>query len=309
MPRALIAPAVMAIASVAAPWTRLPAVMAWWVRVFAHAAVLAAVVAHDPFRLGTIIVSATGLGEPAPWTFMLVVWGAASSAVGAAAAAVGALGLSSGALRADAGRLSWAKGVASLFSSGSLASTSMSSVAAAAVLACGYAPVLDVARIAVLSPALHDDAAAIAIPLISLWRGASLALLAVAIVDIVLARRRHAARMRMTLREVKDERAEHEGRPEMRSRRRAIGARRSRRLRLAAIKSATAVITNPTHVAIALRYAPPEIDVPIVVSSGAGIAAGLVRTAAAYHGVPIVEAPMLARMLYEQAVLDEAIPE
>jgi flagellar biosynthesis protein FlhB len=309
VPRALIAPAALAIASVAVPWALLPQLAAWWEKTFACAAVAAAAVGRGPFDVAATIASASGASDPTPWTIVLSAWAGSSTAAAAAAVAVGALGISAGALRADIGRLSWSKGFASIVSSGSLAATAMGCTAAAALVALAWRPASDVIRIAAMSPSLRDEAAAVTSELASLWRGATGALLALAVIDVWLARRRHSARLRMTLREVKDERAEHEGRPEVRARRRAIGARRSRRLRLAAIKSATAVVTNPTHYAIALRYAPPEIDVPIVVSSGAGIAAALVRTAAAYHGVPMVEAPVLARMLFERADLDEPIPE
>jgi flagellar biosynthetic protein FlhB len=76
-----------------------------------------------------------------------------------------------------------------------------------------------------------------------------------------------------------------------------------------AIRAATAVIANPTHVAVALRYAPPRIDVPIIVSRGADLAASLVRTIAALHDVPIIESPELARTLFASASLGEPIPE
>ncbi len=69
------------------------------------------------------------------------------------------------------------------------------------------------------------------------------------------------------------------------------------------------MVVNPTHVAIALRYAPPDIDVPTVVSRGADLTAGLVRAIAAAHDVPIVESPDLARTLYARSALGEPIPE
>jgi flagellar biosynthesis protein FlhB len=80
-------------------------------------------------------------------------------------------------------------------------------------------------------------------------------------------------------------------------------------MRISAIREATAVVTNPTHIAIALRYDPPQIDVPIVVARGADLMANVVRGAAESFGVPVVEAPELARLLYAQTETDDAIPE
>jgi flagellar biosynthetic protein FlhB len=142
-----------------------------------------------------------------------------------------------------------------------------------------------------------------------LWWRALVAVAIVAVIDVIVQRRRHAARLKMSPRELREERAQTEGRPEARQRRRAIGLRRVRGLRIDAIRRATAVIANPTHYAIALRYAPPQIDVPVVVARAAGLMAPVVRAAADAHGVPVVESPELARMLYHNVEVDDQIPE
>lgn len=130
-----------------------------------------------------------------------------------------------------------------------------------------------------------------------------------AAVDVIVQRRRQAARLRMTPREVKEERAQHETRPEVKQRRRTIGVKRARGLRIAAVRRATAVIANPTHLAIALRYAPPEVDVPTVVARGADRMAQALKDIARIYAVPIIEAPELARDIYDGVDLDEPIPE
>lgn len=142
-----------------------------------------------------------------------------------------------------------------------------------------------------------------------LWWRALIAVALVAVIDVVIQRRRHVMRLKMSPREVREERAQTEGRPEARQRRRAIGLRRARGLRIDAVRRATAVIANPTHFAVALRYAPPQIDVPIVVARAAGLMAPIVRATADTCGVPIVESPELARMLYLNVEVDEQIPE
>ncbi|MBC5827318.1 MAG: EscU/YscU/HrcU family type III secretion system export apparatus switch protein [Candidatus Eremiobacteraeota bacterium] len=140
------------------------------------------------------------------------------------------------------------------------------------------------------------------------WRIVAVAGL-IAVADVALQRRRFTTKLRMTPREVRDERIETDGKPETKARRRAVGARRVRALSIAAIRRATAVVTNPTHVAVALRYAPPRLDVPVVVARGAGLAAGMVRAAAEMHDVPIMESPDLARALYARVDVDGPIPE
>jgi flagellar biosynthetic protein FlhB len=233
---------------------------------------------------------------------------ACAASVGSAAAC-GALGWSVGALRWRAARLSLAAGARSMFSRESLVQTLLAASASACILACAATPAN------LLLQELSYAGTASAVPVLarkvltSFWWRASLTITVVAVVDVILARRRHAQRLRMTPREVRDERAELEGRPEHKARRRAIGAKRVRRLRVAALKRAAAVVTNPTHVAVALRYAPPHIDVPIVVAAGAGSGATILRTAAAYYDVPVIESPELARRLFASVDVDEPIPE
>lgn len=122
-------------------------------------------------------------------------------------------------------------------------------------------------------------------------------------------RARHAARLRMTPREARDDRARSEAKPELKQRRRTIGARRARSFRLSAIKRASALITNPQHLAVALRYAPPAIDVPTVVARGAERRAAALREAASALGVPIIQSAALARALYARFDVDEQIAE
>jgi len=142
-----------------------------------------------------------------------------------------------------------------------------------------------------------------------LWSASCAVLAVLGALDMAVQRRRYAARLKMTPREVRDERAQTEGRPEAKQRRRAAAAQRSRKLRIGAIKRATAVIVNPTHVAVALRYAPPELEVPAVVAKAAGLLAPVVRAAGSAYGVPVIEAPELARQLFERCDVDQPIPE
>lgn len=207
-----------------------------------------------------------------------------------------------------ANRLSPAAHARRLLSASSIAAAAIAIPLVATALVAG----IGAAKMLLLSAPLKIPLAGNAAWLLEItrhfWLRAAAGALVVAAVDVAMARRRLASSLRMTQQEVRDERREHEGNPELRARRRAVSSRRTRGLRLRAIAKATAVIANPTHVAVALRYAPPEIDVPQVVSRGAEIAAAAVRSAAHLFGVPVVESAELARALYEHADVDEPIP-
>lgn len=118
----------------------------------------------------------------------------------------------------------------------------------------------------------------------------------------------HARRLRMTRQEVRDELKELEGRPEVKSRIRQLQRELSRRRMMDAVPKADLVVTNPTHYAVALRYEPERSSAPRVVAKGADLLAAQIRALAQAHGVPVVEAPALARTLYRGVRLDQEIP-
>jgi len=114
--------------------------------------------------------------------------------------------------------------------------------------------------------------------------------------------------LRMTDREMRDEMREAQGDPHVRSRRRAIMRRMARARQLQAVRTASVVITNPTHYAVALRYRRGTEPVPVVVAKGADLTAGPLLMEARRYAVPLVEAPPLARALHRQVDLDQAVP-
>ena len=84
---------------------------------------------------------------------------------------------------------------------------------------------------------------------------------------------------------------------------------KSRRRMMANVATATVVVTNPTHYAVALRYEAGETVAPICVAKGMDAVALKIREEAGKHEVPIVEDPPLARALYAAIDIDEMIPE
>ena len=105
--------------------------------------------------------------------------------------------------------------------------------------------------------------------------------------------------LKMTKDEAKEEYKESEGNPQIKARIRSIQKEMARRRMMQEVPKATVVITNPTHIAVALRYERAEMSAPKVVAKGAELIAETIRETARRHGVPIVEDKPLARALYK----------
>ncbi len=115
-------------------------------------------------------------------------------------------------------------------------------------------------------------------------------------------------RLRMSHEEIKRDQKENDGDPLARSRRRALH-RQIARGSLRRVKDAAFVITNPTHIAMALEYRPPDVPVPRVLVRAADDAAARVRELARAYGVPLVENVALARRLYGLCAPGDFIPQ
>jgi flagellar biosynthetic protein FlhB len=114
--------------------------------------------------------------------------------------------------------------------------------------------------------------------------------------------------IRMSKEEIRQEFKESEGDPIMKSRIRSLQKEQARRRMMQEVPKATVVITNPTHLAVALQYERGGLAAPRVIAKGAGIIAENIREIARKHGIPLVEDKPLARALYKLK-LDSAIPE
>jgi flagellar biosynthesis protein FlhB len=140
-----------------------------------------------------------------------------------------------------------------------------------------------------------------------LWRlGAAHALLAGG--DYLYQRWTIARGLRMTREEVKDEARQAEGDPTVRARFRTLHRQYARRRMMADVRTADVVLTNPTHVAVALRYDMQAMKAPKVVAKGARLLAAEIRERARAARVPVVENPPLARALYKSVPVGGEIP-
>ena len=126
-------------------------------------------------------------------------------------------------------------------------------------------------------------------------------------VDYLLTWRKIENDLKMSRQEIKDESKESDGNPEVKSRIRRMQHQMRRLAMLRDTQTASVVITNPTHFAVALRY-DMEMDAPIVVAKGRDLLAQEIKDVARWHGVPILENPPLAQALYKTVDVGRQIP-
>ncbi len=134
------------------------------------------------------------------------------------------------------------------------------------------------------------------------------AVAAVAVLDYIYQRYKFEQSLRMTKEEVKREMREEDGDPQVKARIRQIARERAKRKMLTEVPKATVVVTNPTHVAIALRYDPTRDEAPVVVARGSGAFAKRIAELARASGVPVLERPPLARALHAGVKEGQPIP-
>jgi flagellar biosynthetic protein FlhB len=140
-----------------------------------------------------------------------------------------------------------------------------------------------------------------------LWR-LGLAHAVIAAADYGYQRWAHRRSLRMTRDEVKEEMRQAEGDPQIRARFRSLHRQYAMRRMMAAVPTADVVVTNPTHLAVALKYDAATMKAPRVVAKGARLIAERIRDAARAAGVPLVEHRPLAQALYKAVPVGGEIP-
>jgi len=144
--------------------------------------------------------------------------------------------------------------------------------------------------------------------LMELFWKAAFVFLVFGTVDLFRQMRRHQRDLRMSKHELKEEMKEMEGNPQMKARIRRLQRDRARRQMMKDVPTATAVIVNPTHYAVAIRYQMESMAAPLVVAKGKNYLAQRIRQKALEHQVPIVENPPLAQALYKMVEVGQEIP-
>jgi flagellar biosynthetic protein FlhB len=139
-----------------------------------------------------------------------------------------------------------------------------------------------------------------------LWKAAAIFLVFGAF-DLVRQYRKYMSQLRMTKQEVREENKRNEGDPQIKQRIRRLRRELLRRQMMRQVPTATAVIVNPTHFAVAIRYEMDSMSSPVVVAKGKNWLALRIRQLATQSEVPIIENPPLARALYDAAEVGSAI--
>jgi flagellar biosynthesis protein FlhB len=129
-----------------------------------------------------------------------------------------------------------------------------------------------------------------------------------ALIDAPLQWKRHHGQLKMTLQEVKQEAKESDGDPHMKARIKGRQRELARSRMMAAVPKASVIVTNPSHFAVALQYEEGSPGAPRVVAKGVDLLAAKIREVAAKAGVPVLEAPPLARALYAHGRIGREVP-
>ena len=136
----------------------------------------------------------------------------------------------------------------------------------------------------------------------------SMAMVVLVVIDYVFQRWEFENRIKMTKQEVKDEFKKSEGDPLIKSRIKSIQMEMARKRMMQAVPDADVVITNPTHLAVALKYDSLNMNAPKVLAKGPGKLAERIREMASEHNIPIMEDKELARNLYAMVEIGQEIP-
>jgi flagellar biosynthetic protein FlhB len=140
-----------------------------------------------------------------------------------------------------------------------------------------------------------------------LWKAAGI-FVVFGTVDLFRQHRRYTKKLRMSRQDIKDEIKESEGDVHVKARARRMRRDMLRRQMMNDVPQATAVVVNPTHYAVAIKYNHGSMMVPMVVAKGRDYLAQRIREIATEHNVPIVENPPLARALHKSVEVGQEIP-
>jgi flagellar biosynthetic protein FlhB len=131
----------------------------------------------------------------------------------------------------------------------------------------------------------------------------------IAIIDATYQKWKYIHELKMTKQEVKEERKQDEGSPEVKRKLRLVQFEMVRKRMMQQVPKANVVLVNPTHVAVALQYDAKEMSAPVVVAKGGDVMAEKIKEIARVHGIPIIRRKELARSIFDTVEVDQPIPE
>ncbi|MBF0118083.1 MAG: flagellar biosynthesis protein FlhB [Desulfobacterales bacterium] len=136
----------------------------------------------------------------------------------------------------------------------------------------------------------------------------ALAMVVVAILDYAYQKFQFNKEMKMSKQEVKDEFKQTEGDPLIKSKIRSMQMETAKKRMMQEVPKADVVVTNPTHLAIAIKYDPVKMKAPKVLAKGAGLIAEKIKEIAKKHNIPVIENKELAQKLYKVVDIDQEVP-
>jgi len=136
----------------------------------------------------------------------------------------------------------------------------------------------------------------------------SIIMLIISVADYAYQRYKHNKDLKMSMQEIKEEYKQQEGDPQIKSKIRQKQREMASSRMMQAVPDATVVITNPTHLAVAIKYEQGGEGAPIVVAKGADNVAIKIKEIAKENDIPIIENKPLARLIYKELDLDTEIP-
>lgn len=213
-------------------------------------------------------------------------------------------------LKPDASRMNPVEGMKRLFSQENVVEV-LKAIAKSALLIGLFAWVLfsligQFVKLPYASPEAMGEAHWVAVK--RLAAGVIFVFFFVSVLDAFYQRYAFTKKMKMSRRDIRQELKDNEGDPMIKGRRRQLHQEWSQQNTLAGVRKASVVVTNPTHLAIAIRYELGEDDLPMIVAKGEDYEAALIRQAAEEAGVPIMRNITLARSLYDKVEVDQYLP-
>ena len=229
---------------------------------------------------------------------------------------VGGLNFSTQALHFKGNRIDPLAGLKRIFSVKGLVELAKSILKVALLFGIGgviiYMQLPELIQLSASSLGQSIERASAAVPYV--LGGLLVGLFIIAVIDFVWQQHTHTQSLRMTIKEVKDESRQTDGSPEVRAKIRRMQYQQSQesakqRDALENVSDATVVITNPTHFAVALKYASGQIGAPTVLAMGRGVMAQQIIDKAETHDVRTLRIPMLARALFFTSEIGGEITE
>jgi len=133
-------------------------------------------------------------------------------------------------------------------------------------------------------------------------------ILVIAIIDYAYQKYEYEKSIKMSKHDLKEEYKETEGSPHVKSRIKQLQREMTRNRMMRAVPEADVVVTNPTHIAVALKYNPEKSGAPEVVAKGERLIAQRIKEIALLHGIPVVEDKPLARALFKMCEIGQVVP-